>query len=117
MTVMIIDLPKLYCPMGCGNTLHVMVGEGYGGLTCLARNCPDKDAAQKILSDGEHLDIVEFGDAGWRVLHPLRERLGDGLFACRVHAAVAALDENPPDGRYRAMISEDGELVLKKIPA
>jgi hypothetical protein len=115
---MIIDLPKLYCPMGCGNTLHVMVGGGSGGLTCLARNCPDKNAAQKILSDGETEHVVVYKGGTYVVRHPLRERIGDALVECEVAAAVFRFGDHPrEDGRYRAMIGEDGELVLKEIPA
>jgi Family of unknown function (DUF6085) len=110
---MIQDILGVYCPMGCGQTLH-LVGDGM--ISCLTRDCPDKGAAQKILSEPEHLDIVVFGEDSFTVLHPLRERLGD-LFACQVHNACARLD-GPPEGRtgrYRASWSKK-ELVLEPAP-
>lgn len=108
----ILDLIGVYCPMGCGQTLHRMPG---GLIECLSPVCPNSAAAWKILSDPEHLDVVEFTETGFTVLHPLRERLGD-LFACRVHALCSGLPE-PPDGhpgRYHATV-DDGVLVLEEI--
>ena len=99
--------------MGCGPTLHVMSG---GLIMCLSRACPDPGAVTAIISDPEFLDVVEFGEDGWRIIHPLRERVNKDLFRCPVHTAVATLEENPEDGRYRASIGEDGELHLEKIP-
>lgn len=110
---MIHDLVGAYCPMGCGQTLHLMAGR----ISCLALGCPDQGAAQKILSDPEHLDIVVFGEDSFTVLHPLRERLGD-LFACEIHGACTRLD-GPPEGqtgRYRAWFGDDGDLVLEAAP-
>lgn len=114
---MIIDLPGLYCPMGCGATLHVKAGDGYGGITCLARGCPDSKAAQKILSSGEYRDVVTFHDGYFSVLHPLRERVGSALTDCPVAEAISRMD-GPPDqasGQYRAWLDEDGKLVLKQV--
>lgn len=118
-TLMIIDLPKLYCPMGCGNTLHVRAGAGYGGIVCLARGCPDDKAAQKILSESEHRDIVTFADGYFSVLHPLRERVGAALTDCPVAEACARVSGPPDsgDGRFRAWLDESGRLVLKRIEA
>ncbi len=46
------DISGAYCPMGCGETLHLMTG---GMMQCLNRGCPNSGAAQKILSDPEHV--------------------------------------------------------------
>jgi hypothetical protein len=97
--------------MGCGQTLHLMPS---AMISCLAEGCPDQGAAQKILSEPEHRDIVVFGEDSFTVLHPLCERLGD-LFACEVHGACTRLD-GPPDGRtgrYRAWFGDDGQLMLE----
>lgn len=111
----IIDLPTLYCPMGCGNTLHVMAA---GAIRCLRPKCPDPNAVTKLLSQPEsHLDIVTFEDGGFTVLHPLRERIGGSLFDCPVHKAVQEMDEGPVNGpgRYRAYLGSDGKLTLEKV--
>jgi hypothetical protein len=85
-------------------------------IHCLAPGCPDPDAAQKILSDPETRDVVEFTDERFTVLHPLRERLSGNLFGCPVNQAVLALDDPPDPGRYRAWLGGDGKLVLELLP-
>lgn len=110
----IIDMVGVYCPMGCGQTLHLMPS---GMMQCLNRGCPNPGAAQKILSDPEHEDIVVFGPDSFTVLHPVRERLGD-LFTCQVHQACSALD-GPPEGktgRFRARFDGQGRLELEEVP-
>lgn len=111
----IIDIPYAYCPMGCGHTLHLMPN---GMIVCLAPDCPDQGAAQKILGNPEHLDVVEFtDDDGFTILHPLRERLGD-LFACPVNEALSQLGGAPEGlfGRYRVSVSENVGLSFEKVP-
>lgn len=108
------DINGAYCPMGCGETLHLMEG---GLISCLAPRCPDKGAAQKILSYPEADDVVLFGADSFTVLHPLRERLGD-LFACGVHAACNRLG-GPPEGKtgyYRVRFTGNDELQLEHMP-
>lgn len=107
------DIPGVFCPMGCGATLHL----AKTGITCLARDCPDARAAHKILSDPEHLDVVEFTETGWTVLHSLKERLGAGLFSCQVHEMCGRLAAPPPPGRYRARVKGDSELEFEEIPS
>lgn len=108
----ILDISGAYCPMGCGQTLHLMSG---GLISCLAPECPNKGAVQLILSDPEVNDVVVFGEERLVVVHPLRERLGD-LMSCQVLAICMALD-GPPDGipgRYRAIIT-NGDLHLERL--
>lgn len=107
------DIPGVFCPMGCGQTLHLTPT----GITCLARDCPDARAAHKILADPEHTDVVEFTEDGWTVLHPLKERLGGGLLSCRVHELCGQLPGPPALGKYRATVGKGGDLVLEDIPA
>lgn len=112
----LIDLAGVYCPMGCGATLHASTSSGL--IACLNPGCPDRAAARKILSNPEHLDVVLVGPDSWTVLHPLRERLGD-LFTCPVLAACQAqLEGIPPegDGYYRAHLDEAGKLQLEHLP-
>jgi hypothetical protein len=104
-----------YCPMGCGETLHLMGG---GTVQCLAPKCPDPGAVTKVLLDPETFDVVTFTDGRFNVLHPLKERLGGELLSCPVAAKCAEL-AGPPDldgGKYRAYLDEDGELVLQPVP-
>jgi Family of unknown function (DUF6085) len=109
----IFDITGVYCPMGCGQTLHLMPG---GTIRCLAHNCPQPGAVQQILSVPETDDIVVFGMDSFTVLHPLRERLGD-LFSCQVHTACNRLDGPPggKTGRYRARFGPEGNLELEEI--
>lgn len=101
--------------MGCGPHLHVMSG---GLIMCLAKDCPDPGAVTQIISDPETLDVVQIDEDGFSILHPLRERLGGGLFDCPVNRALAAMPEPPAlPGRYRAALGEDGILDLAVIEA
>jgi hypothetical protein len=90
-----------YCPMGCGETLFLADG---GHITCSYLHCPEPTAVDQLLDDRETEHIVEFGETTFTVRHPLRERLGDALMACRLHQTVAAGSGGPPiaPGRYRA---------------
>lgn len=86
-------------------------------IHCLAPGCPDPDAAHKILSDPETRDIVEFTDLDFRILHPLRERIGGSLFDCPVNRACQEIIDDPPEpGRYRAWMDEGGILTLDLLP-
>lgn len=112
----LIDMNGTYCPMGCGATLHLHSGPGT--IACVAPKCPDKWAAQKVLSNPEHLDVVLIGADSWTVLHPLKERLGD-LFTCPIITACQQQLDGPPDGvtgHYRAQLDEDGKLCLEYLP-
>jgi hypothetical protein len=111
---MIRDIAGVYCPMGCGKTLHLMES---GMIMCLAGGCPEPGAAQQILASPETDDIVVFGYDSFTVLHPLRERLGD-LWACQVHQACTMLDGPPrgEPGRYRASFGPESQLVLEAVP-
>lgn len=115
------DILDAYCP-ACGTQkLHLMQADV---IHCLAPGCPDPDAAHKILSDPETRDIVEFTDEDFRILHPLRERIGGSLFDCPVNRACQEMDGPPRDaagkitpGRYRAWLDKDGILTLELLPA
>lgn len=89
-----------FCPMGCGSTLFLADG---GHITCSAAGCPSPGAAGDLLADQETDHIVVFGDEGYTVRHPLRERLDDALMTCGLHQHIAGLG-NPAivPGRYRA---------------
>lgn len=103
----LIDIAGAYCPMGCGQTLHLSTASGM--ISCPAPQCPDSGAAQKIISDPESEHVVLFGSDSFTVRHPLKERLGD-LFACEMHATCLRLD-GPPGGRtgrYRARLTDAG---------
>ena len=88
-----------FCPMGCGETLHL--GEG-GHVYCVKRECPDPGAASSILEDRETEHVVVFTLTGFTIRHPLKERLGDALLTCDLQKLLSA--QGPPQvhGRYRA---------------
>jgi Family of unknown function (DUF6085) len=96
--------------MGCGPHLHVMSG---GLIMCLAKGCPEPGAVTGILSSPETRDVVQIDEDGFSILHPLRERLGNGLLDCPVNRALLAMPGPPAlPGRYRATLGEDGTLDL-----
>ena len=96
---------KGYCPMGCGWTLILDVS---GAVACCASTCPRPTAADELLQDSETEHEVQFGPATFTVRHPLRERLDDALWDCRLHEYVAGLTKPPvPLGRYRATWEDD----------
>lgn len=91
---------KGFCPMGCGETLFVTAD---GHITCSWPDCKAPGAADEILSDPETDHIVVFGEQGWTVRHPLRERLNDDLLNCDIHGDLAKYDGPPvTPGCYRA---------------
>jgi Family of unknown function (DUF6085) len=88
-----------YCPMGCGETLALMAD---GHVTCRKLACPHPDSVSELLADSEagHIVWLRFDD--FTIRHPLRERLGDELLDCTLHADVAGGDGPPlPPGKYR----------------
>jgi hypothetical protein len=93
--------------MGCGTTLFL--GSG-GYVTCSRASCPRPDATASILEDGEYEHLVEIGETGFTVRHPLRERLDDQLLRCDLHARLAAA-AGPPHrpGRYRVYEMADAD--------
>lgn len=88
-----------FCPMGCGQTLFLGTG---GHVTCSALSCLRPTAADEILSDREAGHIVELGQADFSMVHPLRERLDNGLLHCELRLHLESLPGPPqPVGRYR----------------
>jgi hypothetical protein len=100
------------CPMGCGRTLFV--GEG-GHVTCSWRECPNPTAVDEILADTETEHIVIFGERGFNVQHPLKERLKGTLFNCELVKSLTSL-QGPPvlPGKYR-FVDQDGEFAIEKL--
>lgn len=89
-----------YCPFGCGATLFLAAG---GHVTCSGADCPRSGAVTDLLADTETEHIVLFGETGFTVRHPLRERLDDALMDCDLHSDIAAMDGPPVrPGTYRA---------------
>jgi hypothetical protein len=102
-----------YCPMGCGRTLFL--GEG-GHITCSWAMCPDPSAVDELLNDRETEHIVRLWDDTFSVVHPLRERLNDGIINCQLHDFLAQQDGPPYEpGRYR--VPEPwGDSAWESIP-
>lgn len=104
-----------YCP-ACGQaSLFVRNGQGVADLSdrhvrCINRECPDSEAAHKVLQDPEIHHIVRFDDRGYfNVKHPLRERIDSELLDCRIHEEVGRWcdDGNPADGTWRIKRRDD----------
>jgi hypothetical protein len=56
-----------------------------------------------LLADQESEHIVVFGETGFTIRHPLRERLDDALMDCDLHKDIAAMGGPPVrSGTYRA---------------
>jgi hypothetical protein len=93
-------------------------------LRCLSDGCPRPDAAHLILGDGETEHVVIFGESGWTLYHPLRERLDDGLATCRLHRYLADLFGRMPaadiaayaDTRQRVTPTPDGGWAWYPLP-
>lgn len=100
------DVRNAYCPMGCGEHVHLMPS---GLLCCLAPHCPRPGAAGEILADRESEHVVNFTALGWTLRHPLKERLDDALMLCELNDYLGGYDTAPVTlGRYR-MTMTDGE--------
>jgi hypothetical protein len=107
------DIRGVHCPMGCGETLHLMQTDV---ILCLKRGCPKPDAAHQLLSGPETEHVVAFGTDSLTVIHPLRDRLGDLPF-CPVHEACNRLN-GPPGGipgRYRVKMDNEGGLIVEPL--
>lgn len=92
---------KGYCPMGCGaGTLALRPG---GEVYCAALSCPDPDAVAKILDNPETEHVVTIREDSFSVKHPLRERVDDDLFDCRLFEELRDFGGPPAEpGVYRA---------------
>lgn len=102
-----------HCPMGCGTTLFA--GSG-GHITCSHLQCPRPDAVDVILTELETEHIVTLKQHDFSILHPLRERLGQELLRCDLHAHLAGLDGPPRQpGRYRARKAVDGGWTWERL--
>lgn len=78
----------------------------YAVLYCWRENCPDPDAANKILGDNEIHHIVRFDSDSetFNVKHPLRERVNSELLDCSIHSVVVEaidMDSVVPEGSWR----------------
>lgn len=92
------------CPMGCGKTLFLADG---GYVTCSFIRCPRPDAVADLLADRETEHIVTFGEEGFTIRHPLRERLDDALLDCDLHSWCRDLGGPPVQpGKYRARLNQ-----------
>lgn len=87
-----------FCPV-CGWESLVLMAEGH--VTCCRLDCPRPDAVTEILSEKETGHIVWLRDDDFTIRHPLRERLGDELLTCRLHADLAEDGPPLPPGKYR----------------
>lgn len=103
-----------YCP-ACGAWSLTRTDDGV--LRCMVFECPDRDAAAKILSDPEVHHVVVFTKTGYTIRHPLRERIDDALLDCQLH--VACGQHGPPDGpgKYRVEhhVYAEGEAIRNEL--
>lgn len=98
------------CPMGCGQTLQV---DTLGNVTCYSQGCPRPDAVAVLLADVETEHLVQVGEFGYTIQHPLKERLEGQLFECPAAAAVsdevARRLQRP--GVFRVEFNPDGGVL------
>lgn len=89
-----------HCPACGAQTLYTMAG---GHIRCTWSHCPRPTAVDELLQDSETEHVVQFGEAGFTIRHPLQERLDDALMECRLHQVLVGM-AGPPvtQGRYRA---------------
>lgn len=102
---------KGFCPMGCGETLFVE--NEY--ITCVRRECPNKEAASQILHDKETEHIVVVYSDFFEIRHPMRERIegwreGGSLFDCALHEWMKN-QYGPPVGPGRYRVREQSDPV------
>lgn len=99
-----------YCPMGCSYFLKVTARRT---LVCSNPDCPRPAAAAEILEDRETDHIVTIFDDGWKMRHPLKERLDDELDSCTVFKKTVSdwTAREVPLGRYRVSLSQAGDPV------
>lgn len=102
-----------YCPMGCGQTLIL---SGSGTIVCNGAHCPRPGAVDELLSDRETEHVVQLGEHGYNLVHPLRERLDGQLLECTVGTWIGAQApaDLPPPGRYRA-VEPVGDTVWERL--
>lgn len=101
--------------MGCGETLFL--GEG-GYVTCSLVGCPRPTAASEILEDGETEHVVQIEGVNWHLRHPLKERLDDAMFTCKVaHSIAVRGGPSVEPGRYRVVRGTDGALTYTEAKA
>lgn len=105
-----------YCPMGCGTTLK---RTNFGQVVCDYKDCPDPTRLHRILMDPEGEDhIVVFKEDSFIVQHPLKERMGDRMVECDLHAYIKGQDGPPVEpGRYRALSLETTSPQYEFVPA
>lgn len=73
-----------YCPMGCGETLHV---ESFR-IVCGDKDCPNPVSVSTILDDPETEHIVTLTSNNFAIKHPPRERIGDKISDCDLHHRI-----------------------------
>src|SRR5688500_2844512 len=95
-------IKNVFCPV-CGrpDTLYL---NGKGMIDCIFLRCPRPAAAHEILSDRETEHVVDLGEEGFTLRHPVRERLDDALLDCDVHARLTSGGQPASTGRFRVKI-------------
>ncbi len=100
------------CP-ACGE--YGVLYRGFQGrITCSGEKCPDAGAVHNLLNDPQIMEhLVRVTDHGWTIRHPLRERIGDALFACDLGNHLTGQRAKNPDlspGVYRLDSSPRGRV-------
>lgn len=110
---MTIDRIGAGCPV-CPGELAVWSGPRGYFIGCDSGDCPRPDAAADILRAGgiEREHVVTLVPSGFTVMHPLRERLGDALIECGLHAHLARRRPAAIPGRYQVTWRGDPERAV-----
>lgn len=106
---------KGHCLAGCGPTL---VLAATGTVVCARPDCPDPDAAARLLEDTTAQHTVALRDDGtWTVRHPLIERSNGTLLDCGISGMIVTQGTPPaPAGIYVVIVDPDTMRLLWHTP-
>lgn len=93
-----------YCP-ACGK--QTLVLSVLSNLRCRNTACPDRNVAHTMLSRPSHHHVVRLTNAGYKIRHPLAERVDDQLFSCELDRYLSSCFTAPQAiGTYTVVARE-----------
>lgn len=86
-----------------------------GDIVCTNRQCDDPRAITTLLTTSSPAHIVKLTHTGYRVMHPLIERLDETLFDCELDKHMAVQIAPPQASGLYAVHHESGEWHWSRI--